>query len=169
MVYPAGLAGDRSEAPNTRLLPPVLVTVTVCGALVVPTGWLPNARLLALRLATGGAGFRVITAEPVLEESAPLVATTVTVVVAVIEAGAVYRPSGVTLPTPEGTLQLTVWKLQVLWATVAANCCVWDGPRLTAGGLTVTVMAAPSVRVSRWVSGPVYSEPVAGVNVPAMV
>ena len=32
---------------------PVLETVTVCGALVVPVGWLAKVRLVALRLATG--------------------------------------------------------------------------------------------------------------------
>ena len=54
--------------------------------------------------------------------SAMLVAFTVTVCELVIEAGAVYRPAAVMLPTTGLSDQVTA--LLTAPATVAENCCV---------------------------------------------
>src|SRR5437660_496733 len=50
----AGLAPDFATVPTWRSCSPVLVTVTVCAELVVPTRWLPKLRLFVLRLTWGG-------------------------------------------------------------------------------------------------------------------
>ena len=68
--------------------------------------------------------------------SATLVAVTVTVCEALIEAGAVYRP-----PEREPTRGLKDQATAVFVAplTVAVNCEVCDGAKLALEGLTVTV------------------------------
>jgi len=48
-----GFVPDVATVPRWRSSVPVLVTVTVFGELVVPTGWLPKLRLDALRLTAG--------------------------------------------------------------------------------------------------------------------
>jgi hypothetical protein len=58
---------------------PLLVTVTVCAILVVPTSWLPKPRLVTDRLTAGTGLLMVTVAEADLLVSAWLVAFTVTV------------------------------------------------------------------------------------------
>jgi hypothetical protein len=58
--------------------------------------------------------------------SAWLVAVTLTVCCFMMLAGAVYRPEALIEPVPEGLIvQLTA--VFEVFATLAANCCVWPG------------------------------------------
>lgn len=79
----------------------------------------------------------------VVAEFATLAAVTVTVWGVATLDGAVYRPAEEIVPTRGVIDQVT----PVLPApeTVAANCCVPDGAKLTVDGLTKTVTAWGSV------------------------
>ena len=82
-------------------------------------------------------GVKVTLANPVVTPSATLVAITETVCMAVMLAGAVYRPVLLTLPTPPGPVDQATAILPVdTLATVAVNCCVWDCPRVAVAGTT---------------------------------
>ena len=71
--------------------------------------------------------------------AAALCAVTVTVCVAGMLAGAVYRPAGEIVPTAGLIDQVTA--VLLVPKTVGVNCCVPEGVRLTAGGLRDTVTA----------------------------
>jgi hypothetical protein len=74
-----------------------------------------------------------------MERLATLVAVTEIVSVPEMAAGAVYGPVLSTAPTPLGaTVQVTAMLPLDTLATAAANCCVWDAPRVTEEGVTLT-------------------------------
>jgi len=78
-----------------------------------------------------------------LVESATLWAVTVTACDVVILDGAVYRPAEVIVPTDGLIDQVTA--VLLLPKTVAVNCCVPEGARVTADWVTDTVTAWRSV------------------------
>ena len=83
-------------------------------------------------------------------EFAALAAVTVTVCGAAIVEGAVYRPVEEIVPT--GGLIDHVTPALPAPETVAANCCMPDGPRLIEDGLSETVTAWGSVITAAAVS-----------------
>ena len=89
------------------------------------------------------AGFRVTVALADFVESAMLVAVTVTVWEPGIEAGAVYRPAEEIVPTDGLIDQVTA--VLLVPKTVAVNCCVPEGVKLTVDGLKDSVTAWRSV------------------------
>jgi hypothetical protein len=66
----------------------------------------------------------VIVPEAVAEESAWLVAVTVTVSAVVMLAGAVYRPVELIVPAPAGEI-VQVTAALLVFTALAENCCVW--------------------------------------------
>jgi hypothetical protein len=89
-------------------------------------------------------GLRATVALAELVGLATLVAVTVTVWELVIEAGAVYRPAEVIVPTDGLIDHVTVFSTKMpreAPATWAVNCCVPDGGKLTVDGLMDTVLA----------------------------
>ena len=76
-----------------------------------------------------------------LDESATLVAVTVTLCEVLMRAGAVYNPFA-KLPTDGFMDQVTaVFPLPV---TVAVNCALWDAVRVVFGGLMLTLTVGMS-------------------------
>jgi hypothetical protein len=90
------------------------------------------------------AGTRVMIALADLVESAELVAVIVTLWVALMLDGAVYKPLADTVPTAGFNVQVTA--VFVLPVTLVVNCWVWEADRLIEAGLTVT--ATGGVRVT---------------------
>ena len=86
-----------------------------------------------------GGGVKLTLADAATRPLATLVAVTETVCVEAMLAGAVYKPVLSTAPTPLGaTVQVTAMLPLDTLATAAANCCVWDAPRVTEEGVTLT-------------------------------
>lgn len=98
-------------------------------------------------------GAMVTEAAAEFEESAALTAVIVTVCCAVIEAGAVYSPALVIVPTSGETDQLTV--VFVVPATEAVNCWDCDWPNTTLVGLIATEMEGFTVTVANPLTPPV--------------
>jgi hypothetical protein len=99
------------------------------------------------RIGTKGpdAGVKVTAAVPAVVPSTTLVAFTVTVCCAVIEAGAVYKPF-TSVPTSGVTDHVTpVLELPV---TVAVNCCVWLCSKFTPVGLMLTCTTGVKVTIA---------------------
>jgi hypothetical protein len=78
--------------------------------------------------------------------SATLVARTVTVCAEAIDAGAVYRP--LVLMVPTDGLRVHVTPVLLVPVTVAVNCCAWPWVRVAAPGDTETATPGCSVTVA---------------------
>jgi hypothetical protein len=89
---------------------------------------------------------RVMAAVPLAEGSSTLAAMTVTAWVSLIAAGAVYKPVGEMVPSKGWIDHLTPGSVAPV--TVAVNCRLWEAPRVTAPGLTATVIAGFRVMVA---------------------
>src|ERR1039457_5627876 len=96
-----------------------------------------------LHWVTTGGACRETTPLAHLVGSATLWAVTVTVCDVRILDGAVYRPAEEIVPTDGLIDQVTA--VVLVPKTVAVNCCVPEGPRLTVDGLRDTVIAWRSV------------------------
>ena len=123
----AKLAPLIATLPTDPAATPALVSVTVLGALVVLTVWLPKAS--EARFKKNDAVLTTVTAAVAdLVESAADLAATTTVGGLGTVAGAVYFPVGSIVPqlAPEQPdpeiLQVTAW-LAPLGLTVVMNCC----------------------------------------------
>src|SRR6185503_754806 len=103
--------------------------------------WTCPRNMLAVVGATLTAtGCRITVAFADLVKSAWLVAVTVTVCVAGIVVGAVYRPLAEIDPTLLGVIDQVTAVLPVP-VTVALNCCVWEANALAVAGVTFTATA----------------------------
>ena len=109
--------------------------------------WPPYKNAVDGPTVTAIGGDKVIVAEAVAEEFAWLVAVTVTVVVLVMLAGAVYRPVELTVPVPTGLI-LQVTAVLLVFVTVAVNCCVWPPYNVAVAGLTLTATGGDNVTVA---------------------
>jgi hypothetical protein len=87
---------------------------------------------------TESCGTSVTTALAIFVESAALVAVMTAVCWLETEAGAVYKPLWLTVPSPGLRDQLTA--LLELPVTVAANCIACVGPKVVVAGLIDTVI-----------------------------
>jgi hypothetical protein len=97
-------------------------------------------------MVTATGGTRVTVALEDLVASAALVAVIVTVWVALMLDGAVYRPLVDSVPTDGLMLQVTA--VFVLPVTPAVNCWVWEPDRLIEAGLAVTATGGRRVTVA---------------------